>query len=91
MLAKDDTKTIVLEGSKLVYVDERQTKSCTKINYRCKKGCPVRYHLMLHSDSEMVTSYLSNNQHVHIESDIGLDHTTKEKAKELLDLSKNLY
>ena len=47
MLAKDDTKTIVLEGSKLVYVDERQTKSCTKINYRCKKGCPVRYHLML--------------------------------------------
>ena len=41
MLAKDDTKTIVLEGSKLVYVDERQTKSCTKINYRCKKGCPA--------------------------------------------------
>ena len=45
MLAKEDTKTIVLEGAKLVYVDQRQTKSCTKINYRCKRGCPVRYHL----------------------------------------------
>ena len=66
MLAQEATKKIELEGSKLVYVDERETKSCKKINYRCKKGCPVRYYLTLHPESDIVTSYLSNNQHVHI-------------------------
>jgi len=34
---------------------------------------------------------MSSDHHVHIDSGTGLDPNKRQKAKELLDLSKNLY
>ena len=86
-LAQDDVKTI---SSSLVYDRTTEGIKYTKVFYRCKKGCPVRFYLTLHTDTYLVTSYLSDNQHVHRDEDTALNPETRAKAMELIDLGKNL-
>ena len=64
-------------------------KSSTKILYRSQKGCPVNSHLLLHSDSSLVSSYVSNNEHFHVEivHSLALNPKTRQKAIELTKMS----
>lgn len=55
-----------------------------KFRHKCQKNCPKEIFLLLHSDIDAVTVYLSENEHQHIDQDKGLPKATMAKVEELL-------
>ena len=82
--ARLDLKTKLIKGFKLVYFRNKHLKNYSKVEYICKKGCPVVLYLKLHPDSQKVTSFIIDENHKHVNDNANLLPT--ETLNKVIDL-----
>jgi hypothetical protein len=74
------------DEAKWVRSFKHKTLNGEKRYYRCRKGCRKLLYCLLHSNSQEVSIFISNDDHHHKENNYNLHPASKKKVEELLKL-----